>query len=128
MDAVAEVGALAARRVRTISTLLLFVALLVSGCGKRQTVQVADATKASDVTLTSPADRPLVHGISLRFHGHLDGVATVSGTNVQTQRLTGDFDVKTGGDWYSTNCVLHYSPESVRSGTVIIDYEFRGSK
>ena len=113
---------------RTPSTLLLLAALLVSGCGKRQTVEVADVTKASVVTLTAPPDRPLVHGISLRFRGHLDGVATVSGTNVQTQRLTGDFDVSTGGDWYSTNCVLHYSPESVRSGTVIIDYEFRGSK
>lgn len=101
---------------------------MVSGCGKRQTAQVADVTKASVVTLTAPADRPLVHGITLRFRGHLDGVATVSGTNVQTQKLTGDFDVRTDGDWYSTNCVLQYSPESVRTGTVSIEYEFRGSK
>jgi hypothetical protein len=113
---------------RTPSTILLLAALLVCGCGKRRTAEVAEVTKASVVTLTAPADRRLVHGISLRFRGHLDGMAIVSGTNIQTQRLTGDFDVSTGGDWYSTNCVLQYSPESVRSGTVTIEYDFRGSK
>lgn len=109
---------------------LLFVLLGATvlfgpGCSSRgPAVEVADVTQPCVLTLLAPPDSPYVHGLSVRIRGHLDGIATISLTNFPVQKLTGDFDVKIGGDWYTTNCVLNYSPQDVRAGKVKIEYYF----
>ncbi len=99
---------------------------LLTGCSHKQTVQVSDVSKPESLILKPGRGQSATHitGISLRFHGQIEGEATITGTNVLTQKLTGAFDLKTGGDWYTDSCQLHYTPTNVRSGRVIIEYEF----
>ena len=109
---------------RIICTLILLA--ILTGCGHKHTVQVADVTKPETIILKASRGQRATHiyGISLRFHGQIDGDAMITGTNVLTQKLTGAFVLKTGGDWYSDSCQLQYSPTNVHSGQVIIEYEF----
>ncbi|MFZ1829742.1 MAG: hypothetical protein WAW42_13510 [Candidatus Competibacteraceae bacterium] len=99
---------------------------MLTGCSHKQTVQVGDVSKPETIILKASRGQSAMHitGISLRFHGQIDGEATITGTNVLTQKLTGIFDLKTGGDWYSDSCQLQYSSTNVHSGQVIIEYEF----
>lgn len=110
---------------RTICT-LIFVAML-SGCSHKHTVQVADASKPETIILKADRGQNAAHisGISLRFHGQIDGDGTISSANIFTQKLTGTFDFEFRGDCYSdTYPPLQYSPLNVHSGKVLIDYEF----
>ena len=111
-------------RMRIICTLILLATL--TGCSQKHTVQVSDVSRPETITLKASRGQNATHisGIWLRFRGQIDGDATISGTNVLTQKLTGTFDLKTGGDWYSDSCQLQYSPTNVHSGQVIIEYEF----
>src|SRR5258705_399510 len=95
----------------------IFLAMF-TGCSRKHTVQVADVSKPEMIVLKASRDQSAIHisGISLRFHGQIDGDATISGTNVLTQKMAGTFDLKTGGDWYSDTCQLQYSPTNVHSG------------
>lgn len=109
-------------------TFLLVLVAGCCGCSQHKTVEIADVTKPSVVTLTALPDgtgNRIVVGITLRFRGHIDGSAMIGATNVWRQTLSGDFDLMTGGDWRSTNCALQYIPENVRSGRVAIEYDFR---
>ena len=109
---------------RIICTLILLA--VITGCSHKQTVQVGDVSKPETIVLKASRGQSTTHiyGISLRFHGQIDGDATITGKNVTTQKLSGTFDLKTGGDWYSDSCQLQYSPTNVHSGQVIIEYEF----
>src|SRR5688572_3002026 len=108
---------------------ILPVSLLVvslCGCGNKQTSQIADVTKPATLQLTTaPQQGTSVHNLSLRIRGQIDGVAYISGTILSTQRISGEFDIKAGGDYYTTNCIVQYSPEQVKSGRVAVKYEFR---
>ena len=111
-------------RMRIICTLILLA--MLTGCSHKQTVQVGNVSKPETIVLKASRGQSATHitGISLRFHGQIDGEATITGTNVLTQKLTGTFNLKTGGDWYSDSCKLQYSPTNVHSGQVVIEYEF----
>jgi hypothetical protein len=111
------------------ATLILLVAAVVAGCGKRQTVGVPDVTKSTTLTLTTaPGQSPPVHSISLRIRGKIDGTAQISGPPLQPKRVSGKFEIAHNGDYYSTNCVISYLPVGVRKGRVTVDYEFRSSE
>lgn len=109
--------------VRSIA--LLLVALL-TGC-MRQSIQVPDATKPATLTLSIGRlqKKDQVHGLDFRIHGQVDGVAFLSSSTIITQRVSGSFDIKFNGDYFSTNCVIEYSPQGVRSGSVSVSYAFR---
>jgi hypothetical protein len=95
------------------------------GCRWRQATQIPDPTKPAALTLNpSLLQFDSVHGLSLRIHGHLDGAAIISSGPVQTQRVSGDFDIRYASEYYNSNCTIHYSPEGVLSGKVLIEYEF----
>jgi len=63
--------------------------------------------------------------LELHVHGHIDGVATLSGSWIQPQKISDAVEFKQSGDHYSTNCVLVYSPSTVKSGTLAVDFKFR---
>ena len=64
--------------------------------------------------------------LELHVHGHIDGVATLSGSWIQyPQNIGNTVDFKQSGDHYDTNCVLVYSPATVKIGTLTVDFKFR---
>ena len=109
---------------RTICTFILLA--LLSGCGHKQTARVSDVTKPQTIILKPSPSQIATNmtGINLRFHGQLDGDATITWKPHDPVRLTGEFDVKSGGSDFSGGAQLDYSLGSVRSGKVIIEYEF----
>lgn len=116
-------------RVKGIAALILLMAALIAGCGKRHTVGVPDVTKSTTLTLTTaPGQSASVHSISLRIRGKIDGTAQISGPPLQPKRVSGSFEIAHNGDYYSTNCVINYLPVGVRKGRVTVDYEFRSAK
>ena len=106
----------------------LLLVMLLTGCGKPQTTQIADVTKPTTLVLTpAPGQSALVHGFSLRIRGKIDGEAKVWGTELPTNTFTGKFEMRRSGDYYASNCVIEYRPVGVRTGQISIEYEFRGN-
>jgi hypothetical protein len=98
--------------------------LSVCGCSQRQTTQISDVTKTNTMVLT-PSGATGSY-LDLHVHGHIDGVATLSGSWIQyPQKISNAVAFKQSGDHYDTNCVLVYSPATVKSGTLTVDNEFR---
>ena len=115
-------------RVKRMAAVFLLMAVVVTGCGKRQSAGIPDVTKSATLTLTAPTEQTPVHRISLRIHGKIDGTAQLSGPPLQPKRVSGNFEVVHKGDYYSPNYVINYLPVGVRKGQVTIDYEFRSAK
>jgi hypothetical protein len=100
--------------------------LLLVGCGKPQVAQISDVTKPATLTLTpAPGQSTSVHAFWLRIRGKIDGSADIWGTDLQSNRFTGKFEMTRSGDYYATNCVIEYRPVGVRTGKVSIEYKFR---
>ena len=100
--------------------------LLLAGCGKPQSAQISDVTKPATLTLTpAPGQSTAVHAFSIRIRAKLDGSADIWGTDLQSNRFSGKFEITRGGDYYGTNCVIEYRPVGVRTGQISIEYEFR---
>ena len=115
-------------RMTTAHLVLLACAIVLVGCdrGSRSgSVRIADVTKTNALNLVSDYSGvagDLPSGISLHVHGRLDGSAYVFAGNWATTKLSGPVEWRTSHDWFQTNCVLHYVPESVRSGELTVDY------
>ena len=109
--------------------LLIVLPLVGSGCGgsRRGSVRITDVTKTNSIPLTSGwsgIGGNLPSGITLHLRGRIDGSARVWAGNWETTRLSGTVAWRVYHDWYETNCVLHYLPESVKSGELTVDYRF----
>jgi hypothetical protein len=103
--------------------LLLLLLLSLLACTRRHSVQIADVSRTNTLRLQSRHGE-FVSGISLRLAGQLDGGASVWLNGGETQLLTGVVDWKTNQFLESSNCVLHYTPRDVRTGTLTVDYFF----
>lgn len=103
--------------------LLLLFMLCLLACTRRHSVQLADVSRTNSLRLQSRHGE-FVSGISLRLAGQLDGVASVWLNGGATQLVTGVVDWKTNQFLEDSNCVLHYTPRDVRSGTLTVDYFF----
>ena len=109
-------------------SVLIVCAVVLIGCGRGSrsgSVPIADVTKTNALNLVSDysgvaGDVP--SGITLHVHGRLDGTAYVFAGNWETTKLSGTVEWRIYHDWFQTNCVLHYVPESVRSGELTVDY------
>ena len=101
------------------------VALLGCGGSRSGSVRIADVTKTNSISLTSGysgVGGDLPSGITLHVHGQIDGSAYVYAGNWETTKLSGTVEWRIYHDWFQTNFVLHYVPESVRSGELTVDY------
>jgi hypothetical protein len=101
---------------------LLLIPGLIVGCTKKQTVQINDATKPSTLTLT-PAQGKAGRGLSLSIKGRIDGVARIWYGDSRTNVVSGQVDMRYN-DNYSSNFMVHYEPERVRTGQVTVKYAF----
>ena len=110
----------------TVLAVVLYVgftpSLWLDGWAKQYTVEVADTTTPSTLTLTAPSGQA-GRGLSLSIRGRIDGAARIWYGGSITNVIAGRVDMKYS-DNYSTNLLLHYSPDGVRSGHVTIKYAF----
>lgn len=95
-----------------------------TGCGVRQEIAIEDVTKPLIIQLSAPlGDRP-IQRLAFEIQGKLDGTGSFSGDGFDG-KSDGRVSIKVARDWSTTNYVIHYRPENVRSGTLTISYEFK---
>jgi hypothetical protein len=67
----------------------------------------------------------LPSGLRLEVTGHLDGTAYIAFSQWDTQKFSGDVKWQIGKDWFETNCLFRYYPESVKAGRLTVRYQFQ---
>lgn len=117
---------------RSIFGVLVLSCLATSCTQYSREAQIADVRKEEVIVLRSDPDRGPVHGISIRGRGSLEGEAQISlmlnGAPYKTEKLIGKVNFSWGGDWYSDTAEIRYEPIRVKSGQLVIEYEFSTTK
>jgi hypothetical protein len=91
-------------------------------CRPRAVVSILDTTKPITLTV-SPRDARPAKGFSVEVKGRIDGTATIWNSQFGTNTLSGKIDVRYS-DNHSTNFILNYVPQNVRTGEVRLEYVF----
>lgn len=93
-------------------------------------VTVNDVRKPENLVLRTSGDGTNVFALTVRGSGEITGKATVSlllnGAPYKTEQLSGKVDFEWDGDWYANTAEIRYEPADVRSGNVVLKYEFHG--
>ena len=91
-------------------------------------IAVRNVREAETLVLGQDAGNPCTYGISIHGSGHIDGEATLSlmvgGKPYRVQKLRGDINFEWDGDWYAETAEVRYEPAGVRSGKVVLSYQF----
>jgi hypothetical protein len=108
---------------------LLIVTGLLAGCGPgMQRHDVADVTKAEVIVLKKAPQQGAVYSLTVVGHGKIDGNAEISlilnGGPYKTEKLSGKVDFRWGGDWYSDQAEIRYTPGTVGGGSLSLKYKF----
>lgn len=91
---------------------------------KVQKAQIVDVTKPAKLTLTTaPGPGLSVWAVQLNIRGNIDGKAELLFES-HTNRIEGEFKMGRGGAYHATNFVIEYRPIRVRTGHIVIEYEF----
>jgi len=104
------------------------VAALLSGCGGTRTHDIADVAKAETIILMKASGQKAIHSLSVTGSGKSDGNAEITlilnGGPYKTEALSGSVSFQWGGDWYSDEAEIRYSPTSVTGGNLKLRYAF----
>ena len=93
-------------------------------------IVLQDIDQKQIVKLTQIHREKSVYALSIRITGHLEGKAEIQladreKTIGEPKTLSGDVHLQLKNDWYGNTCLIHYSPEAVKSGSLKIQYEFK---
>jgi len=107
----------------------LALAALLSGCGiGSRTHDVVDVTKSETIVLKKNPRQGLIHSLSVSGHGKISGKAEIvlilNAGPYKTKQLFGSVDFRWGGDWYSDQAEIRYTPISVTGGSLKLRYTF----
>jgi len=123
--------------------LLLFLTILAIGVyyvNKKthwitnRTYQLVDVTKPSITLLHKMKGQEHVFGFFVHITGHIEGKGRVKlsypNSNTKSYKIediSGDVDIKWGGDWYADVLEIKYEPiANVKSGVLSFEYAFDG--
>ena len=91
-------------------------------------VAVGDVRHAETLVLGKGSSAGHTYALSIRGSGQIDGHATISllldGKPYKVEKLSGAVDFKWGGEWYADTAEVRYEPDGVRSGDVVLRYNF----
>ena len=106
---------------------VIALAVLASGCGTK-TRTISDVSKSETVLLDKQAGQGPIHSITVIGSGRLNGEAEISlilnDGPYKTARLSGAVDFRWGGDWYSDQAEIRYTPISATYGKLKLKYRF----
>ncbi len=116
------------KKVFTALLTLLFP-LAITACVKyNQSLTFTNVQKKQIIELKTKTKDELVHGISIKVTGHIEGEAKIilmsGGKPYRTEAITGKVKVRWDGDWYSDTAEIHYEPTNVKSGELLFEYFF----
>ena len=110
-------------------SLAVAVLILVTGCGSSDdSASILDASQPATIVLKSEITEGVV-GLGIVGTGHVDGTGRIelvlNGQPYKTDVLMGDVSFRWGGDWYSPEATIQYTPQDARGGTIKLAYRFR---
>ena len=96
--------------------------------------EIKDVSKKSTIFLHKIEAQEYVHGFFVHIRGNIDGKAKIalnylnSGKNPQrSEDISGEVDIKWGGDWYADELKIEYEPLSnITKGSLSLEYAFDG--
>ncbi len=102
---------------------------LVAGCGiGGRTHDVADVKKPETILLQKSAGQGVIYSLSVigsgEIHGNAEIILILNGGHYKTEKLSGKVEFRWGGDWYSDQAEIRYTPTSVTGGRLRLKYEF----
>lgn len=107
--------------------------ILALGCetGTR-TFDISDITKSETIILEKDPGQGTIYSLTVNGEGRIEGKAEIAlilnGDPYKTERLSGTVDFQWGGDWYSDQAEIRYSPKSTTGGSLRLRYKFNGLK
>jgi hypothetical protein len=113
---------------KKLITCIAMVAL-VPGCGTGgRTHDLADVTKPETIVLKKSTGQGAIHSFTVigsgQIHGDAEITLILNGGPYKTEKLSGKIDFRWGGDWYSDEAEIRYTPTSVTGGGLKLNYEF----
>jgi hypothetical protein len=91
-------------------------------------VAVKDVCQAETLVIGKKTGNNTITGFRISGTGEIDGEAAISlllgGEPYRVEKLSGKVEFKWGGDWYADTARIRYEPVNVRSGKVVLRYEF----
>ena len=121
--------------------LLLFITILAIGLyyinEKRhwittRTYELKDVSKSATILLHKMKTQGNVYGYHVHITGHIEGKSKIKlyqssgkGHLYKSENISGEVDIKWGGDWYADVLKIEYEPMvDVKNGTLFFEYAF----
>lgn len=105
------------------------ILILVTGCGSSDdSASILDASQPATIVLKSESAEGVV-GLDVFGTGHVDGTGRIelilNGQPYKSEVLIDDVAFRWGGDWYSPEATIRYTPQDARGGAIKLSYRFR---
>lgn len=98
-----------------------------------RTERLEGLSKPRSINLIAPSSQKHINALTLDISGHLNdgGILTMIHNDTTIYKTVvlsaGDVKFKYDSDWYSTNCLLKFTPNTdTTEGHIKIDYKFYG--
>ena len=112
--------------------LVSFVVIAISACSSDRwdsTESIADVRAPHILWLHAPAGKSKIVGLEVHVTGTIQGDADISlmlnGAPYRPEHLSGAVSFDWGGDWYSTEAEVRYTPQLVSEGKLSLRVRFR---
>ena len=122
---------------------LLFISILAIGLYyinekthwiTNRTYELKDVSKSSVILFHKMKTQEHVYDFFVHITGHIEGKAKItlnyqnsSKNPYKIENISGDVDIKWGGDWYADVLKIEYEPiVDVKNGSLSFEYAFNG--
>ena len=110
---------------RTFTTLIFTV--LASCSSYDQSITVNNTDKPQEIILKN-SNNVIPYALNIKITGYIDGTASMhlmlNEKPYKIKAVGNNVDITWGGDWYSNEAVIIYTPDNVTKGNLLINYGF----
>lgn len=106
--------------------LFIVISSVLVGCWNDYQVKtISDVTKKQTIILGT-AQKGNVYSITIIGKGYIDGEALITSPegSLIYQKISGKVNFKVESDYYSPSVGIEYTPESVKSGNLQLQFQF----
>ena len=108
--------------------LLTLIIILQASCSTYdQNISIDNITQSQEIILKNHNDKN-VYALTINVTGNIDGTAEIylmlNGKPYKPEIISGNVNVKWGGDWYSNDALIVYKANDVNKGKLSIGYTF----
>ena len=124
------------KKILLIIILLLLVLYYIdtqTHCITNRIYKLENVSKKQTIMLYKIKTQEHVHHYFVHIIGHLDGSTKIklyqslkNKNPYKSAKITGDIDIKWGGDWYVDTLRIEYEPIDVKEGQLSLEYAFYG--